>query len=428
MDLRSSFDVVPRSRYSAARWESNQYECLSKPGCNPFLNRSALKLANINMIMPLTPVSLPSTALSPVSMTFVDLCGGPGGFSEYLLRRQGPAAEVHGWGMTLENCDCPWDRHKLADWIVEEDEEGESEKDEDKDENGDNHTPAGKRRKTAPAMARTLRFCYGQDRRGDLCRPENIQYLRAFLPGRVDVVVADGGFAEARARFDQEAMMLPLLVSEVSAMFYILRKGGLFVCKFFDMTLPATVQLIGLLGLLFESVAIVKPVTSRPASSERYVLGRGFRGEGGENEQNKEVALLLEKMFARVQAGQTDGLSEEEEEEGNEGGVATSLGNLLAPGSAFAAWLRIVNNSLMRAQIKACYAIHEKLNTKDEEEEEEVQREGDVVVGCQEKEEQKQEQEQKEQETEKETKKREKEKETMDMEAYRRLWDLDRIL
>ena len=425
MDLRSSFDAVPRSRYSAARWESNQYECLGGSGYNPFLNRSALKLANIDTIMPLTPVLLPSTASSPSSLTFVDLCGGPGGFSEYLLRRQGPEAEIHGWGMTLENCDCPWDRQKLAGWIVEEDEEGESEKDEDEDEDGDGDTPAWKRLKTAPAKTRTLRLCYGQDGRGDLCRSENVQYLRAFLPARVDVVVADGGFAEARARFDQEAMMLPLLMSEVSAMFYILRKGGLFVCKFFDVTLPGTVQLVGLLGLLFESVAIVKPVMSRPASSERYILGRGFRG-GEEREQNEEVALLLEKMLARAQAGQTDGVSEEEEE-GKEGGVARSLGHLLAPGSGFVAWLRIVNNTLMHAQVKACYAIHEILNAEEEEEEEEEEDEWEAEGG-REREEQEHVQEEEEEEqkkTKKTKKKKTKEKETVDMEAYRRLWDLD---
>ena len=32
----------------------------------------------------------------------------------------------------------------------------------------------------------------------------------------MDLVVADGGFAQARARFDQEHVMLPLIVSEVT--------------------------------------------------------------------------------------------------------------------------------------------------------------------------------------------------------------------
>jgi len=398
MDLRSSFDAVPRSRYSAARWESNPYERLGEPDCNPFLNRSALKLANMNKLMPLTPASSPSsTAPSPVSLTFLDLCGGPGGFSEYLLRRQAPPAEVHGWGMTLEDCDCPWDRQNLASWIVgeDEDEEDEDEVENEEDDDDDDDTPAAKRQKTATTApkqpTRTLRFCYGEDGRGDLCRPENVQYLRHFLPARVDVVVADGGFAEARARFDQEATMLPLLISEVSAMLYTLKSGGSFVCKFFDVTLPGTVQLVGVLVLLFEKVAIVKPVTSRPASSERYVLGEGFRCGGEEREKEEgEMAFFLSRMLARAQAGQTGGvLKEEEEEEEEEGGVGGSLGLVLAPGSIFVAWLRAVNDRLMRAQIQACYTIHERLDAEEggaEEEEVEgeegARREGVDVEAC----------------------------------------------
>ena len=46
--------------------------------------------------------------------------------------------------------------------------------------------------------------------------------------------------------------------------------GGHFVCKVFDMFTPFSVGLFYLLYRCFERVCIFKPVTSRPANSERY--------------------------------------------------------------------------------------------------------------------------------------------------------------
>lgn len=51
-----------------------------------------------------------------------------------------------------------------------------------------------------------------------------------------------------------------------------LKVGGHFTCKIFDATLPGTVQVLALLACLFDRVALVKPVTSRPASAERYLV------------------------------------------------------------------------------------------------------------------------------------------------------------
>lgn len=59
----------------------------------------------------------------------------------------------------------------------------------------------------------------------------------------------------------------PLHVYFVLCMF----EGGHFVCKTFDLFTPFSVGLIYLLYLCFERVSLFKPVTSRPANSERCV-------------------------------------------------------------------------------------------------------------------------------------------------------------
>ena len=48
--------------------------------------------------------------------------------------------------------------------------------------------------------------------------------------------------------------------------------GGHFVCKLFDVFTVYSVGLIYLMWHAFDQVSIFKPVTSRPANSERFVL------------------------------------------------------------------------------------------------------------------------------------------------------------
>ena len=47
--------------------------------------------------------------------------------------------------------------------------------------------------------------------------------------------------------------------------------GGSFVCKLFDVFTPFSVGLVYLMYRAFDHVTLIKPVTSRPANSERYM-------------------------------------------------------------------------------------------------------------------------------------------------------------
>lgn len=70
----SRFSALSEHEFQTARTRANVYEVLGK---GPFLNRSAMKLANLDNAFGFTNTTQ--------DMTFADLCGGPGGFSEYLL-------------------------------------------------------------------------------------------------------------------------------------------------------------------------------------------------------------------------------------------------------------------------------------------------------------------------------------------------------
>ena len=65
-------------------------------------------------------------------------------------------------------------------------------------------------------------------------------------------------------RTGKYALLMFILVLSLSL-------GGHFVCKVFDMFTPFSVGLFYLLYRCFDEVCIFKPVTSRPANSERYI-------------------------------------------------------------------------------------------------------------------------------------------------------------
>ncbi len=68
----------------------------------------------------------------------------------------------------------------------------------------------------------------------------------------------------------QELLTKQLLLCQFATALSILRRGGSFLCKTFDLFTPFTVGLVYLLRIAFERVTLMKPVTSRPANSERF--------------------------------------------------------------------------------------------------------------------------------------------------------------
>lgn len=122
-----------------------------------------MKLANLDSIFQL---------VSSDRMNFVDVCGGPGGFSEYIFyRRRKLHCTTNGFGITLKTND-------HCDWKLDVPDEQYSK----------------------------MKFCYGMDGSGDLYQIQNINAFVKMVLDDVDEVqlaVADGGFQDARNSLQQ---------------------------------------------------------------------------------------------------------------------------------------------------------------------------------------------------------------------------------
>jgi 23S rRNA U2552 (ribose-2'-O)-methylase RlmE/FtsJ len=97
-------------------------------------------------------------------------------------------------------------------------------------------------------------------------------YIDKFNIQKAHLVTADGGFDYSSNFNGQEINSCQIIYSECSIALNILRKGGSFVCKVFDLFSITMVQILYILVNCFEIVHIYKPETSRPANSEKYLV------------------------------------------------------------------------------------------------------------------------------------------------------------
>ncbi|KAG2174785.1 hypothetical protein INT43_005847 [Umbelopsis isabellina] len=228
--------------FTLARSRTNPFD---KIGQAIFICRAATKLAVLDVHF-----NLLASPDSNQTFQFADLCGGPGGFSEYLLWRAHTSGQaIHGYGITLK---------------------GEN----DKNWRLDAFHPD-------TDVKHSFTILDGKDHSGDICIPDNLANFASHIlqqaANGVDLVVADGGTNFQGQQDKQELIARQLLICQTAAMLSVLRKGGKFVCKFFDITLETTAGLVWILYQCFESICITKPLTSRPANAERYIICNNFR-------------------------------------------------------------------------------------------------------------------------------------------------------
>ena len=128
----------------------------------------------------------------------------------------------------------------------------------------------------------------GKDNTGDIYNFENsIHFINKVERGTCDIVTGDGGFDYSTDFNNQEKSSYKLILNEILIALNIQKKGGIFICKMFDLFYTSTLKLIYILYLSYEEVFFIKPLTSRPSNSEKYIICKGFKG------YNKQISNIL---------------------------------------------------------------------------------------------------------------------------------------
>ena len=86
------------------------------------------------------------------------------------------------------------------------------------------------------------------------------------------LVTSDGGFDFSADFNNQESHSLMLMTSEIYISLRLQKTGGSMILKVFDLFATRTIQLISICSEFYERFVVLKPQTSRPANSEKYIL------------------------------------------------------------------------------------------------------------------------------------------------------------
>jgi len=227
------------------------------------MNRAAFKLVEMDSVFGLT------WEFAERDLCFVDVCGGPGSWTEYVMWRRAFCdhhLRTFGYGMTLVVASLDWNAYKMNQW--------------------------------SKSMYRGLlhenarcKALYGPRQDGDVTRPDNIHSLVSKVHKRSNLFLADGGFDVSESPNEQERLSQRLFLCQMALGMSVLAERGHLVCKLFDAFTQPTQDIIYIASRCFSEITLYKPVSSRPANSERYLVCKGFLATAATREA---VAAMLE--------------------------------------------------------------------------------------------------------------------------------------
>lgn len=122
-----------------------------------------------------------------------------------------------------------------------------------------------------------VKLIYGDESKkhdGNLYNPEIIKaYCNHYKKQRADFVTADGGFLLNTTEENHKGQHHNnLFLCETYIAMNILKNGGHFVIKIYDICNKMMIDILTILNSVFKKVHVMKPVTSREMNNENYII------------------------------------------------------------------------------------------------------------------------------------------------------------
>jgi 23S rRNA U2552 (ribose-2'-O)-methylase RlmE/FtsJ len=257
--IKSKIDSVGDKDWDYFKKKCNPFECVTTNG--GLANYTPISRAYYKMLEITTLFGdiFRNIEIPPEGFTTLHLAEGPGGFMECINN------------MLL---DMKYTNYKMYGITLLKDEKS---------------IPAWKKTSYFLEYNKHIEILKGKDGTGDLYNIDNIYDIMTHMKTKATIITGDGGFDFSNDFNQQESMSFPLLYCQSLAALLCQKKGGVFILKFFDTYQLKTLQLLYLLHKCYKSIHFVKPYTSRPANSEKYLVCVDFL----DNISEREIYNLL---------------------------------------------------------------------------------------------------------------------------------------
>lgn len=130
---------------------------------------------------------------------------------------------------------------------------------------------------------------YGCDKDGDITSHFNIaEYEKKYKNNNIKFITSDAKCVKKEIDFNNEELInIPVQVGQILNGLFLLKKGGTMILKHFTFLEAQSVCLLLLVKIYFEKVFIVKPISSKPANSETYLVCVNYKKYPTIHQKNK---------------------------------------------------------------------------------------------------------------------------------------------
>ena len=121
---------------------------------------------------------------------------------------------------------------------------------------------------------------------------KNVSKLDEKKQSRVDIIIGTKSVDYKLGAVCEQNMYVVLIEEIIFALKYQ-KKGGTFVCKFYETFTDTSIKLICILNSLYDEVTLVKPFTSRLTNPEKYFVCKQFKTTEKMTEQYSKILSNL---------------------------------------------------------------------------------------------------------------------------------------
>lgn len=130
---------------------------------------------------------------------------------------------------------------------------------------------------------------------GDITRKNiQMQFIESCGVHKLDFAMADGGFNFRNIENEQEFVCRRLTLSQIYLALVTIKENGFFLLKLFNIYSKFSQSLLYATASCFEEMQIIKPLSSRPANSEKYIMFKNYK-------PNADVIIHLETLMGMPQ-------------------------------------------------------------------------------------------------------------------------------
>lgn len=158
---------------------------------------------------------------------------------------------------------------------------------------GNNDIPKWNKISNFMKKHKNINLLYGPKNDGNLYYYHNLIYFKNNYSNNFEFITADGGFDYSIDFNKQEENSINLIFCEVLYALILQKYGGSFVLKIFDIFHKLTLEILYLLSFFYEKVYVYKPLTSREANSEKYIICINFQKK---NNYKQIINKLIENF------------------------------------------------------------------------------------------------------------------------------------